>query len=148
MGARGEKQTPFRIGARRQTRKRGKRILRVADAPAAVEIQAVLAAELELRGLDLRKLKKKRYAELTFDPHIPVSRAHVLLVGEAAGIDPVTGEGILSLLALINAEDRTTVLLVSHQKDLGLDHARGLLIQDGVLTDTGTFPRGNDGTHE
>jgi flavin-dependent dehydrogenase len=73
---------------------RGVYILRGADAPAAVEIQSVLAAELELRGLDLAKLKKKRYAELTFDPHIPVSRAHVLLVGEAAGIDPVTGEGI------------------------------------------------------
>ncbi|MBE7483789.1 MAG: NAD(P)/FAD-dependent oxidoreductase [Polyangiaceae bacterium] len=73
---------------------RGVYLLRPTDSPAVVEIQDLLAAELEQRGLDLGKLKKKRYAELAFDPHVPVSRPHVLLVGESAGIDPVTGEGI------------------------------------------------------
>ncbi len=73
---------------------RGVYILRPTDGPAVVEIQAVLEAELASRGIDLGKLKKKRYAELVFDPHIPVSTPHALLVGEAAGIDPVTGEGI------------------------------------------------------
>lgn len=73
---------------------RGVYLLRRTDEPAEVEINAVLADELALRGIDLTKLKKKRYAELAFDPHLPASRPHVLLVGEAAGIDPVTGEGI------------------------------------------------------
>jgi len=73
---------------------RGVYLLRPSAAPAAIEIQSLLATELEQRGLDLGKLRKKRYAELAFDPHMPVSRPHVLLVGEAAGIDPVTGEGI------------------------------------------------------
>jgi geranylgeranyl reductase family protein len=73
---------------------RGVYVLRPADAPAAVEIQAVLARELEARGIDMSALRRKRYAELAFDPHAPVSRPGVLLVGEAAGIDPVTGEGI------------------------------------------------------
>ena len=73
---------------------RGVYILRPTDGPAVIEIQSVLQLELERRGIDLAKLKKKRYAELAFDPHVPVSRPHVLLVGEAAGIDPVTGEGI------------------------------------------------------
>lgn len=73
---------------------RGVYILRPTEGPAAVEIQSVLAEELGRRGIDLGRLKKKRSAELAFDPHVPVSRPHVLLVGEAAGIDPVTGEGI------------------------------------------------------
>lgn len=73
---------------------RGVYILRPTSAPAVVEIQSVLEQELARRGLDLKRLRKKRYAELAFDPHVPVSRPHVLLVGEAAGIDPVTGEGI------------------------------------------------------
>jgi flavin-dependent dehydrogenase len=73
---------------------RGVYILRRNDTPAAVEIKDVLAAELRKRGFDLDKLRKKRFAELTFDLSVPVSRPSVLLVGEAAGIDPVTGEGI------------------------------------------------------
>lgn len=73
---------------------RGVYLLRPSDAPAAVEIQTILARELKARGLDLSACKKKRFAELAFDPHVPASRPGVLLVGEAAGIDPVTGEGI------------------------------------------------------
>ena len=66
---------------------------RSGDAP-AIEIQTVLAAELSQRGLELGRYKKKRYAERGFDLHAPLSRPRVLLIGEAAGIDPVTGEGI------------------------------------------------------
>lgn len=73
---------------------RGVYLLRRADMPAAIEIQDVLEQELVKRGLDLGKFRKKRFAELAFDLSVPVSRANVLLVGEAAGIDPVTGEGI------------------------------------------------------
>lgn len=59
-----------------------------------VEIQGVLASELEKRGLDLAHCRKKRFAEHGFDWHEPVARPRALLVGEAAGIDPLTGEGI------------------------------------------------------
>lgn len=59
-----------------------------------VEIRDVLAAELLARGLDLAKLEKKRYAERGFHRGAPLSAPRALLVGEAAGIDPVTGEGI------------------------------------------------------
>ncbi|MEB2310760.1 MAG: NAD(P)/FAD-dependent oxidoreductase [Sorangiineae bacterium] len=73
---------------------RGVYLLRMDDDQPAPEIQDVLEAELEKRGLRLADYKKKRYAERGFERHAPVSRANVLLVGEAAGIDPVTGEGI------------------------------------------------------
>jgi len=58
------------------------------------EIQDVLAEELRARELDLAKLRKKRYAERGFHRGGPVGARRALLVGEAAGIDPVTGEGI------------------------------------------------------
>ncbi len=59
-----------------------------------VQLQSVLERELERRGLQLAHYRKKRYAERGFEPHATFSQPRVLLVGEAAGIDPVTGEGI------------------------------------------------------
>jgi menaquinone-9 beta-reductase len=59
-----------------------------------VEIQRVLERRLAALGLELSSYRKKRFAERGFDRHTPVSRARVLLIGEAAGIDAVTGEGI------------------------------------------------------
>jgi flavin-dependent dehydrogenase len=73
---------------------RGVYSLNFAPASPRVEIQNVLAAELQQRGLDLGRCKKKRFAERGFEWHAPASRARALLVGEAAGIDPLTGEGI------------------------------------------------------
>ncbi len=73
---------------------RGVYLLRGSNAPAAMEIRDVLDRELARRGIDLKKLRQKRFAELTFDLSLPVSRPGALLVGESAGIDPVTGEGI------------------------------------------------------
>jgi flavin-dependent dehydrogenase len=58
------------------------------------DITARLAVRMAAMGLDLGACKKKRYAERGFDPHEATSWPHVLLVGEAAGIDPITGEGI------------------------------------------------------
>lgn len=73
---------------------RGVYLLRTDGHDPGVEIRDILAAELEARGLSLADCRQKRFAERGFDPHEPVSRPRVLLVGEAAGIDPVTGEGI------------------------------------------------------
>ncbi len=63
-----------------------------------VQIQDVLDQELQRRGLSLSRYRKKRFAERGFEPHQPIAQPHVLLVGEAAGIDPVTGEGIAQAL--------------------------------------------------
>jgi flavin-dependent dehydrogenase len=58
------------------------------------EIRDILAEELRTRGLDLEKFRKKRYAERGFHRAAALAARRALLVGEAAGIDPVTGEGI------------------------------------------------------
>ncbi len=73
---------------------RGVYLLRQGPSAAGIEIQVVLASELAARGLDLSRYKKKRFAERGFDTGTALARPGVLLVGEAAGIDPVTGEGI------------------------------------------------------
>ncbi|HEY0481062.1 MAG TPA: FAD-dependent oxidoreductase [Kofleriaceae bacterium] len=53
-----------------------------------------LAAYLASRGLDARRYRIKQFAERGFEPGAAISRPRVLLVGEAAGIDIATGEGI------------------------------------------------------
>jgi geranylgeranyl reductase family protein len=84
---------PTLVGGR-EMMVRGVYLLRIGSNPSSFEIQKLLEQELEARGLALGSYRKKRYAELAFDPHVPVSRPGVLLVGESAGIDPMTGEGI------------------------------------------------------
>lgn len=59
-----------------------------------LDIRALLAERLARRGLDLSRHRIKRFGERGFEPHTPFAAPRVLLVGEAAGIDPVTGEGI------------------------------------------------------
>jgi menaquinone-9 beta-reductase len=53
-----------------------------------------LATYLAARGLDITRYRVKQFAERGFEPGAEVSRPRVLLVGEAAGIDIATGEGI------------------------------------------------------
>lgn len=59
------------------------------DAP-----RAHLDTYLTERGLELGRYRLKQYAERGFQPGAPIACPRVLLVGEAAGIDIATGEGI------------------------------------------------------
>jgi flavin-dependent dehydrogenase len=60
----------------------------------ADDARARCAQYLEARGLDIRNYRIKQYAERGFEPDADISIPRVLLVGEAAGIDIATGEGI------------------------------------------------------
>jgi flavin-dependent dehydrogenase len=53
-----------------------------------------IARYLASRGLDLARYRLKQFAERGFEPGAAIARPRVLLVGEAAGIDIATGEGI------------------------------------------------------
>ncbi|HUS29969.1 MAG TPA: hypothetical protein VMZ53_15795, partial [Kofleriaceae bacterium] len=53
-----------------------------------------IAQYLAERGLDLASYRLKQFAERGFEPGEEVAKPRVLLVGEAAGIDIATGEGI------------------------------------------------------
>ena len=53
-----------------------------------------VAAYLAERGLDADRYRLKQFAERGFEPGAEIAKPRVLLVGEAAGIDIATGEGI------------------------------------------------------
>ncbi len=58
------------------------------------DVQALLEDRLEALGLDSSGYRVKRMVERGFQLHHPFSSRRILLVGEAAGVDPITGEGI------------------------------------------------------
>ena len=58
------------------------------------DAKARLATYLRARGLDPTRYRHKQYAERGWEPGAELSAPRVLLVGEAAGIDIATGEGI------------------------------------------------------
>jgi flavin-dependent dehydrogenase len=58
------------------------------------DVSAVLAKRLRTLGIDPADCKKKRYAERGYDPAARIAAGALMLAGEAAGIDPFTGEGI------------------------------------------------------
>lgn len=58
------------------------------------DVGQVLAERLVLLGLDPERYPTKRYAERGYEPSTHLARGGRMLVGEAAGIDPLTGEGI------------------------------------------------------
>jgi menaquinone-9 beta-reductase len=58
------------------------------------DVSARLVARLARLGISAEGLTLKRFAERGLSLHEPVARPRALLVGEAAGIDPVLGEGI------------------------------------------------------
>lgn len=58
------------------------------------DVAALLDARLRAMGIDPSRSTNKRYAERGYEPASAVARGALMLVGEAAGIDPVTGEGI------------------------------------------------------
>jgi flavin-dependent dehydrogenase len=62
--------------------------------PGGPDVAARLDARLRGQGIDPSGCKNRRYAERGFEPLATVARGALMLAGEAAGIDPVTGEGI------------------------------------------------------
>jgi flavin-dependent dehydrogenase len=63
------------------------------------DVHAVLRDRLAARGLDLTRYRIKRFSERGFERHMPYAARRIMLVGEAAGIDGLTGEGIAQAIA-------------------------------------------------
>lgn len=57
-------------------------------------IKELLSVEMKKYGFDLSTLELKGYPIRRFDPFSVFSTKRVLLVGDAAGVDPLLGEGI------------------------------------------------------
>jgi flavin-dependent dehydrogenase len=80
---------------------RGVYQLKTASDPSArdIDVHDVLRERLAGRGLDIARYRIKRYAERGFEAHVAYASRRVMLVGEAAGIDGLTGEGIAQAIA-------------------------------------------------
>lgn len=61
-------------------------------------LRRTLAAALRKRGRDLATGQLMGHPERRFDPQATLAVPHVLLVGDAAGVDPLLGEGIAHAL--------------------------------------------------
>ncbi len=70
-----------------------------AGAAPPADPEVILRARLAALGLDLDRYRVKRFAERGLEPGLPIARPRALLVGEAAGIDPLFGEGIAQAIA-------------------------------------------------
>lgn len=91
----------------------------VPDGPRA-DLKNVLAEELARRGLHLQDYTLKGHPIHCFDAAAVLSRPHVLLAGDAAGADPLLGEGINFALAYgqVAAE---AIIVAFRQDDFGFD---------------------------
>lgn len=65
----------------------------------AIPLRDAFASWLATIGLDINAFEAKAHPILRYDPQAVCSQHRVLLVGDAAGIDPLLGEGISSALA-------------------------------------------------
>jgi len=65
-----------------------------------VDVKRALARALARRGLDITKLKLSPFSTRPYVPGSVVSAEGLVLVGEAAGIDRTTGEGIAQALVM------------------------------------------------
>jgi len=59
-----------------------------------IDLGAKLGARLAAMDLDIAKYRNKRFAERGVEIDGTFAKGRVILAGEAAGIDPITGEGI------------------------------------------------------
>lgn len=73
---------------------RGVYVLHDKQRHALDDTRARTEAYLAARGLRIADYKLKRFAERGLEPGLAIARPRALLVGEAAGIDIATGEGI------------------------------------------------------
>jgi menaquinone-9 beta-reductase len=64
-----------------------------------VPLRDAFAAWLKTIGLDINDFDAKAHPSLRYEPHAACSMRRALLVGDAAGIDPLFGEGISSALS-------------------------------------------------
>jgi flavin-dependent dehydrogenase len=99
---------------------RGVYKLRVGDAGEDDgDLHALLDERLDALGLDIARYKNKRYAERGFEPGGPVAAGSLMLVGEAAGIDPVTGEGIAQAIEYGAIAGRFLARVLAGRADVG-----------------------------
>ncbi len=70
------------------------------DDPKERDVKGTLARSLARRGIDIADVKPRPFSTRPFVPSSTMACAGVVLVGEAAGIDQTTGEGIAQAIVM------------------------------------------------
>ncbi len=65
----------------------------------AIDVGLRLEQQLSTAGIAREGLRFKRFAVRGLELHRPMAAPHVLLIGEAAGVDPLLGEGIAQAIS-------------------------------------------------
>ena len=92
----------------------------------------VLGAHLQRRGLSLAQVQLEGHPIRWFDPESPIARRGALLVGDAAGVDPLLGEGI-SFALQFGRVAAATIDSGFARDDLGFGDYTGRVARDPVL---------------
>ena len=81
-------------GAQRSDSRRSRSGAWGAEPPISIDLGEKLGERMATMGLDITKYKHKRFAERGVEMAETFAKGPLMLAGEAAGIDPITGEGI------------------------------------------------------
>ncbi len=95
-----------------------------ANLSARSDVKDVLGRSLERRGIDIAKVKLKPFPTRPFVPESKTWLPGLVFVGEAAGIDRTTGEGIAQAIAMgrIAARHVAEALTTRSRSFYGYDH--------------------------
>lgn len=105
---------------------------RVAGGRRHVPLQEVLRASLAKRGKDLSSCRLEGFPLRRFDPTARFSTERILLVGDAAGADPLLGEGIT--FALVYGQVAATALAEAFaSNDFSFSNYRDRVLADPML---------------
>ncbi len=104
------------------------------------DLKKLFRAGLEARQVYGEAKKWQGHPERWFDPYATVSQPHILLVGDAAGVDPLAGEGISFALGygavaaeeLVEAFDKQNFRF-AHYREHILAHPLGKALQQRRL---------------
>jgi len=83
-----------------------------------IDLAARLGAYLDSKGLDIGACRNKQFSERGYERATAVVGSRRILVGEAAGIDPITGEGIAPALEFGALAGRFLAEVVEQGRDL------------------------------
>lgn len=109
----------------RQMRNLGVYDSRVRDAaPSAGSLKRYLERELELQGVRLSDCKVEGHPIHLFSPRSVLSAPHIVLAGDAAGADPLLGEGIGPALGYGDLAARAVVDALAREEFSFADYTR------------------------